>query len=155
MPLPKASQKVQDFLDRFGLNLTVKQFPDSTRTAQEAADAVGCAVGQIVKSLIFRSGEQPLLFLVSGNNRLDVKKVSRDLNIPIEKADAQFVRDTSGYAIGGVAPVAHTVTMAVYIDQDLMAFDEVWAAAGTPHAVFCLKSSDLPCITGGQVIAVQ
>jgi len=155
MELQSASQKVQDYLDQFGLDLSVRQFPDSTRTAQEAADAVGCEVGQIAKSLVFRSGEKPLLFLVSGKNQLNVKKVSRDLGIPIEKADAQFVRDTSGYAIGGVPPVAHAVKMKIFIDQDLMAYDLIWAAAGTPHAVFQLKSSDLPRITRGEVIAVQ
>lgn len=154
MPLPDASKKVQDYLDLFGLNLTVREFPESTRTAQEAADAVGCELGQIAKSLIFRSGERPLLFLVSGKNQLDVKKVSRDLGIPIEKADAQFVRESSGYAIGGVPPVAHDHPMEVYIDQDLMAYDEIWGAAGTPHAVFRLKSSDLPRISGGRIIPV-
>ncbi len=154
MPLPQASQKVQEFLDQFGLDLSVKQFPASTRTAQEAALAVGCEVGQIVKSLIFRSADKPLLFLVSGDNRLDVSKVSSYLGIPVEKANAQFVRDTTGYAIGGVPPVAHAVPMDIYIDKDLMAFNEIWAAAGTPHAVFRLKSGDLQHITGGKVIAV-
>jgi prolyl-tRNA editing enzyme YbaK/EbsC (Cys-tRNA(Pro) deacylase) len=155
MELNRASQKVQDHLDQFGLDLRVKEFPDSTRTAQEAADAVGCEVGQIAKSLVFRSGAQPLLFLVSGKNQLNVDKVSRELGIPIEKADAQFVRNASGYAIGGVPPVAHAQKMEIYIDQDLMGYDLVWAAAGTPHAVFELNSSDLPRITAGRIIAVQ
>jgi prolyl-tRNA editing enzyme YbaK/EbsC (Cys-tRNA(Pro) deacylase) len=155
MPVTKASQKVQQYLDQFGLDLTIKEFSASTRTAQDAADAVGCEVGQIVKSLVFRSGQQPLLFLVSGNNRLDAAKVSQALQIPLEKADADFVRQTSGYAIGGVPPVAHAKTMDIYIDRDLMAYDLVWAAAGTPHAVFSLKSSDLPRITGGKVIAIK
>jgi len=154
MPLPDASQKVQNYLDQFGLNLNVREFPDSTRTAQEAADAVGCELGQIVKSLVFRSGENPLLFLVSGKNQLNVKKVSRELGIPIEKADAQFVRDATGYAIGGVPPVAHANPMHVYIDQDLMGYQEVWAAAGTPHAVFRISSSDLPRITSGRIIII-
>lgn len=154
MPLPDASQKVQNYLDQFGLNLNVREFPDSTRTAQEAADAVGCELGQIVKSLVFRSGENPLLFLVSGKNQLNVKKVSRELGIPIEKADAHFVRDATGYAIGGVPPVAHANPMHVYIDQDLMGYQEVWAAAGTPHAVFRINSSDLPRITSGRIITV-
>jgi len=154
MPLPDASQKVQNYLDQFGLNLNVREFPDSTRTAQEAADAVGCELGQIVKSLVFRSGENPLLFLVSGKNQLNVKQVSRELGIPIEKADAQFVRDATGYAIGGVPPVAHANPMHVYIDQDLMGYQEVWAAAGTPHAVFRISSSDLPRITSGRIITV-
>jgi len=152
MNLPDASQKVQNYLDQFGLDLKVRQFPDSTRTAKDAADAVGCEVGQIVKSLIFRSGDKPLLFLVSGKNQLNVQKASHDLSIPIEKANAQFVRDTTGYAIGGVPPVAHAVKMDVYIDEDLMAYTHVWCAAGTPHAVFQLESKNLPRITGGKVI---
>lgn len=155
MHLPKASQKVQDFLDQFDLDLEVKEFPAGTRTAQDAADAVGCEVGQIVKSLIFRSGQKPLLFLVSGNNRLNVEKVSRDLNITIEKADAQFVREKSGYAIGGVPPVAHAEPMDIFIDKDLLAYDDIWAAAGTPHTVFRLHSSDLQRITTGIVIDLK
>ena len=155
MPLPEASQKVQDYLDRFALDLNVRQFPASTRTAEEAAQAVGCDVGQIAKSLIFRSGDKPLLFLVSGKNRLDVKKVSKELALPIKKADAHFVRETSGYAIGGVPPVAHNVEMEVYIDADLLVYEEVWAAAGTPHAVFRLKSSELQLITNGKVITIN
>jgi len=152
MNLPDASQKVQNYLDQFGLDLKVRQFPNSTRTAKDAADAVGCEVGQIVKSLIFRSGDKPLLFLVSGKNQLNVQKASLDLGIPIEKANAQFVRDTTGYAIGGVPPVAHAVKMDVYIDEALMAYTHVWCAAGTPHAVFQLESKNLPRITGGKVI---
>jgi len=155
MGLPNASQKVQDFLSQFDLNLEVKEFPASTRTAQDAAEAVGCAIGQIVKSLIFRSADKPLLFLVSGDNRLDVNKVSRDLGISLKKANAQFVRDKSGYAIGCVPPVAHDEKMEVFIDRDLLSFDEIWAAAGTPHAVFRLKSADLQRITAGRVINVK
>ena len=150
-----ASQKVQDYLDQFDLDLEVKEFPASTRTAQDAANAIGCTIGQIVKSLIFRSDEKPLLFLVSGDNRLDVNKVSHNLDIRIEKANAQFVRDKSGYAIGGVPPVAHTEQMEVYIDRDLLSFEVVWAAAGTPHTVFKLNSNNLARITGGQIIDVK
>jgi len=150
-----ASQRVQDYLNQFDLDLEVKKFPASTRTAQDAADAIGCTIGQIVKSLIFRSDEKPLLFLVSGDNRLDVSKVSRDLDISIEKANAQFVRDKSGYAIGGVPPVAHSEKMEVYIDRDLLSFEEVWAAAGTPHTVFRLNSNNLTRITDGQIIDVK
>jgi len=154
MELPKASQKVQEYLNQFGLNLQVKEFPASTRTAQDAADAVGCELGQIIKSLVFRVHDKPLLFLVSGKNRLDVKKVRNDLSMPIQKADAQFVRDATGYAIGGVPPVAHAAPIDVYIDKALMDYKEVWAAAGTPHAVFQMSSRDLPRVTGGRVIAV-
>ena len=151
----QASQRVQEYLNQFELDLEVKEFPASTRTAQDAANAIGCTVGQIVKSLIFRSDDKPLLFLVSGENRLDVRKVKSDLGIKIEKADAQFVRDKSGYAIGGVPPVAHTEKMEVFIDRDLLGFQEIWAAAGTPHAVFRLRSEDLQRITGGRVIDVK
>ena len=155
MELSHASKKVQDHLNQFNLDLEVKEFPASTRTALDADNAIGCTVGQIVKSLIFRSGDRPLLFLVSGDNRLDTKKVSRALDIPIKKADANFVREKSGFAIGGVPPVAHTEKMDVYIDRDLLSFDEVWAAAGTPHAVFRLNSTDLSRITDGQIIDVK
>ena len=154
MPLSKNSQKVQDFLDQFSLKLEVVELEHSTRTAQEAAEAVGCEVGQIVKSLIFRSADQPLLFLVSGKNKLNTAAVGKSLGFRLEKANADFVREKTGYAIGGVPPLAHAQKMEVYIDQDLLAFDAVWAAAGTPHAVFRLTSADLPRISGGAVIDV-
>lgn len=155
MLLSKNSQKVQDHLNQFGLKLEVVELEQSTRTAQDAADAIGCQVGQIVKSLIFRSGEKPLLFLVSGSNKLDTKKVSSALGFPLEKADADFVRRTSGYAIGGVPPVAHAEAMEVYIDGDLLGYETVWAAAGTPHAVFSLASAELPLITKGKVMKIK
>ena len=155
MALSTNCQKVQNYLNRFNLKLEVQELAKSTRTAQQAADAVGCTVGQIVKSLIFRTGNQPLLFLVSGKNQLDVNKVNAALNFQLHKADAHFVRKKSGYTIGGVPPVAHAFPMEVFIDRDLMEYDEIWAAAGTPNAVFRLKSNDLPRITGGRVIDVK
>ena len=155
MALSTSCRKVQNYLNNFNLKLEVQELSKSTRTAQQAADAVGCAVGQIVKSLIFRTGDQPLLFLVSGKNQLDVDKVNTEFNFQLQKADAHFVREKSGYAIGGVPPVAHAFPMEVFIDRDLMGYDEVWAAAGTPNAVFRLKSNDLPRITGGRVIDVK
>lgn len=155
MALSTSCRKVQNYLNNFNLKLEVQELSKSTRTAQQAADAVGCAVGQIVKSLIFRTGDQPLLFLVSGKNQLDVDKVNTEFNFQLQKADAHFVREKSGYAIGGVPPVAHAFPMEVFIDRDLMGYDEVWAAAGTPNAVFRLKSNDLPHITGGRVIDVK
>ena len=154
MSLSKNSQKVQDFLDQFDFKLEVVELEESTRTAQDAAEAVGCEVGQIVKSLIFRSTDQPLLFLVSGKNKLNTTAVGESLGFRLEKANADFVREKTGYAIGGVPPVAHAEKMDVYIDQDLLAFDTIWAAAGTPHAVFRLTSADLPRISGGTVINV-
>ena len=155
MLLSKNSQKVQEYLNQFGLKLQVRELEHSTRTAQDAADAVGCQLGQIVKSLIFRSAKRPLLFLVSGKNQLDVANVSDQLCITLEEADADFVRDNTGFPIGGVPPVAHACKMEAYIDRDLMAYDLIWAAAGTPHAVFPLKSENLPRITGGRLIDVQ
>ena len=155
MPLSKNSQIVQDYLDHFGLELQVCELEQSTRTAQDAADAVGCQLGQIVKSLIFRSAERPLLFLVSGKNQLNIPIVSAQLGVTLEKADADFVREHTGFPIGGVPPVAHACQMEVFIDRNLMGYDLVWAAAGTPHAVFPLKSEDLPRITGGRLIDVQ
>ena len=155
MSLSTSCQKVQNYLNRFNLKLDVQELAKSTRTAQQAADAVGCGVGQIVKSLIFRTGDQPLLFLVSGKNQLDVDKVNTAFNFQLQKADARFVREKSGYAIGGVPPVAHAFPMEVFIDRDLMEYDELWAAAGTPNAVFRLRSNDLPRITGGKVIDIK
>ena len=154
MQLSKNSQKVQDHLNTFGLTLEVVELAESTRTAQEAASAAGCEVGQIVKSLVFRSGEEALLFLVSGKNQLDIHKVSKLINKAITKADADFAKEKTGYAIGGVPPVAHATKIETFIDRDLLGYDEVWAAAGTPHAVFRLKSNDLPRLTGGKVIEV-
>jgi prolyl-tRNA editing enzyme YbaK/EbsC (Cys-tRNA(Pro) deacylase) len=154
MQLSKNSQKVQDHLVSFGLKIEVLELAASTHTAQEAAVAACCELGQIVKSLVFRSGEEPLLFLVSGNNQLNTQKVSQSIGKPISKADADFVKEKTGYAIGGVPPMAHTAPIDTYIDTDLMDFEDVWAAAGSPHAIFKLKSSDLPRLTGGRIIAV-
>jgi len=148
------SQKVQKALDTFGLDLEVVELEESTRTAQDAARAVGCDLGQIVKSLVFRHGDQPFLFLVSGKNRLDIPFVSKKLGIALEKANADFAREQSGFPIGGVPPVGHTRKMDTYIDRTLLEYEEIWAAAGTPHAVFRIKSYDLPRITDGRVMDV-
>jgi prolyl-tRNA editing enzyme YbaK/EbsC (Cys-tRNA(Pro) deacylase) len=154
MQLSKNSQKVQEYLNNFGLKLEVLELAESTRTAQEAAIAASCEVGQIVKSLVFKNGENALLFLVSGKNKLDVEKVNYQIGKEITKADADFVKEKTGYAIGGVPPVAFSSPIETYIDQDLMEYENVWAAAGTPHAVFQIKSNDLPRLTGGKVIVV-
>ncbi len=154
MELSKNSKRVQEYLNNFGLEVEVLELAESTRTAQEAADAANCEVGQIVKSLVFRSGDEALLFLVSGKNMLDIPKVSQLIGKTISKADADFVKAKTGYAIGGVPPVALLAAIETYIDRDLMAFESVWAAAGTPHAIFQLKSNDLPRLTGGKVIEI-
>lgn len=155
MAFSKKSRIVQEYLLRFGLRLEVFEFSESTKTAQQAADAIGCELGQIVKSLVFRDRDQALLFLVSGKNTLDVKKISREQKLDISKADADFVKDTTGFSIGGVPPVAHKTKLTTYIDQDLLGYKDVWAAAGTPFSVFRLESRMLQPLTDGKPIKVN
>ena len=117
---------------------TIAEFPDGTRTAADAAAAVGCTVAQIAKSIVLRAADQVVLVIASGVNRVDVAKVSALLGVTVKSADARRVRDTTGFAIGGVAPVGHLTPPRVLIDQDLMALDPVWAAAGSPrHSPDC------------------
>lgn len=125
--------------------MQVVELPASTRTAAEAATAVGCAVAQIVKSLVFRSLESnhAVLVLVSGTNRVDETRLASHLGEPVAKADANFVRERTGFSIGGVAPVGHETPLRTIVDEDLLALPELWAAAGTPHAVFRLTPKDL------------
>lgn len=154
MNLSPSAQRVQRALQEKGLSLQVVELPDSTRTALEAAQAIGCQVGQIVKSLVFRTsqGQQPVLVLASGANRVDEKIIAALLAEPVSRADADFVRERTGFAIGGVPPVGHLKAMPAFIDKDLLQFGELWAAAGTPHAVFRLTPDDLIRITAGRVI---
>ncbi|MGO1118716.1 YbaK/EbsC family protein [Rhodovibrionaceae bacterium A322] len=149
--LKTSAQRVQDALSAQGLDLTVKEFPAGTRTAEDAAAAIGCSVAQIAKSLIFRGKESnaSVLVVASGANRVDEKKVSALLGEKIGRADADFVRDKTGFAIGGVPPLAHKEAPKVLLDEDLLALGEIWAAAGTPQSVFCLQAEDLPRVTGG------
>lgn len=156
LPLSPNAQKVQNVLDRLGVPLEVVELPISTRTAQEAAHAVGCQVGQIVKSLVFRGEHsgKPYLILVSGSNRADESRLRALLGEPIRKADAEFVRAQTGFAIGGVPPVGHPQHLDTWIDRDLLQYTEVWAAAGTPNAVFRLTPQELVRITQGKVVEV-
>jgi len=155
--LSPSAQKVQDALQALGFTLQVVELPDSTRTAVEAAQAIGCQVGQIVKSLVFKGkrSERPILVIASGSNRVNEKAIEEMIGEPLGKADADFVRQHTGFVIGGVPPVGHLEKLATFIDQDLLAFDELWAAAGTPHAVFRLKPADLLRITAGQVAEIK
>ena len=155
--LSSSALKVQQALQSLGLDLKVIELPGSTRTAVEAAHSVGCEVGQIVKSLIFkakRSG-RPVLVVASGPNRVDERRIEALLGEPLGKADADFVRQHTGFVIGGVPPLGHTEKLLTYIDEDLLHYPEIWAAAGTPHAVFRLTPDDLIRMTGGQVIAIK
>ena len=154
--LSPSAQRVQEALDRRGVRLQVVELPASTRTAKEAARAVGCEVGQIAKSLIFRkelSGDG-LLVIASGPNRVDESLIGKHLGEEISIADADFVRETTGFAIGGVPPLGHLEQLQTLIDEDLLQFDEIWAAAGTPHAVFRLEPDVLVKITTGVVIRI-
>ena len=153
MKMSLKAQRVQAALAAFGLDLVVMEFSESTRTAQKAAEAVGCQVGQIVKSLIFQrqpSGKA-ILVAASGGNRVNEKQIKVMLGEKIVRADADFVRQVSGYPIGGVPPLAHDQKIETIIDQDLLQYEEVWAAAGTPNAVFCLTPQQLVRITNGRV----
>ena len=151
--LPRAAKRVQEALDEFGVTLKVTIMNESTRTAQEAADAVGCEVAQIVKSLVLigkKSGD-PYLVVASGKNRVDLKKVSALVGEGVKMAPAEFVREKTGYAIGGVPPAGHATRIPALIDQDLMEYPKIWAAAGTPFALFSLTPEDLKKITGGEL----
>lgn len=157
MTLSPSALKVQQGLDSVGLQLEVVELPASTRTAAEAAQAVGCQVGQIVKSLVFRllTSDRPILVETSGGNRVDEAKLSQCVGEPIGKADADFVRQRTGFVIGGVPPIGHSEPLQTFIDQDLLQYTEIWAAAGTPHAVFRLTPNDLLRMTGGKVISIK
>ncbi len=154
--LSASAQRFQDALKGLGFSLQVVELPDSTRTAVEAAQAVGCQLGQIVKSLVFRAkrSERPVLVIASGPNRVNEKVIEALIGEPLGKADADFVRQRTGFVIGGVPPVGHTEALQTFIDQGLLAFDEIWAAAGTPNAVFRLTPQELVRMIGGQVIKI-
>ena len=155
-PLSPSAQKVQQALRTLGYELEVVELPDSTRTAVEAAQAVGCQVGQIVKSLIFRAKRsgRPVLVVASGANRVDERLIEALIAEPLGRADADFVRQHTGFAIGGVPPVGHIEPVLTFVDQDLLQYGEIWAAAGTPKAVFRLSPADLVSMTGGQVVRI-
>jgi prolyl-tRNA editing enzyme YbaK/EbsC (Cys-tRNA(Pro) deacylase) len=143
--LKPAAQRVQDVLRTKGLEADVRHMPASTRTAQDAADACGCHVGQIVKSLIFRGARsgRAYLLLVSGVNRVDETVAADQVGEPLDRPDAQFVREATGFAIGGIPPLGHATPIATFIDEALLSYDLVWAAAGTPDAVFPIAPARL------------
>ncbi len=153
----KSTQKVQQALEKLELSYRVVELPASTRTAIEAAQAIGCQVAQIVKSLVFRGKQtnKGILVLASGINRVDETRLAQYCGEPIAKADAEFVLSKTGFAIGGVPPLAHATIMETYIDQDLYQWEKIWAAAGTPHAVFSLHPADLELITSGKIVEIK
>jgi Cys-tRNA(Pro) deacylase len=144
-----SAERVADILRALGVETQIVEFSQTTRTAQDAAAAIGAAVGQIVKSLVFVADGRPVLALVSGANRLDVNKLRGLLGAAyVDRADADTVRQATGYAIGGVPPVGHAQALPVVLDRDLLQYDTVYAAAGTPHAVFAIAPGRLVQITG-------
>ena len=155
--LSSSARRVRDALARKGLHCNVLEMPKTTRTAQDAAAAIGCSVEQIAKCLIFKTSRtgRPILVIASGPNRVHEKRLAELVGEPIERADPDFVRKSTGFAIGGVPPVAHPEQIQTFIDRDLLAMDQIWTAAGTPHAVFALPPAELVRVTGGECISVQ
>lgn len=151
-----SARKVQDALIQLGFTNRIIELPDTTRTAVEAAAAIGCEVGAIVKSLVFKTQqtERPVLVIASGANRVNEKRLRDLAGEKIGRADADFVRQATGFAIGGIPPVGHPRPILTFIDEDLFRYAEVWAAGGTPHAVFNLTPAELVRMTGGTVISV-
>ncbi|MGP8307688.1 YbaK/EbsC family protein [Vibrio sp. YIC-376] len=149
--LKSSARKVQDCLSSQGYDFVVKEFSSSTRTAQDAAESIGCAVHQIAKSLIFKDKRSglPILVIASGSNRVDTKKIKNALGNPISRADADFVRENTGFAIGGIPPVAHKTKLQTFLDEDLKSQEVIWAAAGTPNSLFELTPTTLEKLTGG------
>ncbi|MBA3535015.1 MAG: YbaK/EbsC family protein [Tatlockia sp.] len=157
-PLSKSAQSAHDALTKKGLGFEVLELSSSTRTANDAATTIGCELAQIVKSLLFRSttANQPVLILASGINRVNEKTIEQLVGEKITKADANFTREITGFAIGGVPPVGHAQTIqTIFIDEDLLKFDTLWAAAGTPNAVFSLCSSKLRNLTNGKIVSIK
>jgi prolyl-tRNA editing enzyme YbaK/EbsC (Cys-tRNA(Pro) deacylase) len=152
-----SAERVRQALAGLGHAPDIKEFGETTRTSAEAAAAIGCTVAQIAKSLVFRAvgSNRAVLVIASGVNRVDEKLVAAAVGDRIAKADATFVRDKTGFSIGGVAPVGHTEKPVTLIDEDLLGHAEIWAAAGTPHSVFRLTPQALVAMTAGRVIAIK
>jgi len=155
--LSPSVQMVQDALKALGFINEVMELQSTTRTSAEAAQAVGCRVEQIAKSIVFRGKQtdRPVLVIASGPNRVNEKKIEELISEPLGKADANFVREKTGFVIGGVPPVGHLEKIEIFIDEDLLQYEEIWAAAGSPNAVFRLTPSDLAQMTGGRIVSIK
>lgn len=154
--LKPSAQKVQDALIALGFANRVIELEHSTRTSAEAADAVGCEVGQIAKSLIFQGREsgKAILIIASGSNRVNEKKMKKILGEKMRRPDAEFVREQTGFVIGGVAPIGHSQPLTTYIDEDLLTLEQIWAAAGHPNALYSLTPTELVAMTNGEVVSI-
>lgn len=153
--MKQSVRRVAEALAAAGVEPRIQELASSTRTAEEAAASVGTSVPRIVKSLVFLARDTPIVALVSGANRLDVARLSEALGRPIERADAATVRAATGFSIGGVAPLGFARPLEVVVDRDLLQHDVVWAAAGTPNAVFPVEPATLVRITGGRVLDLK
>jgi prolyl-tRNA editing enzyme YbaK/EbsC (Cys-tRNA(Pro) deacylase) len=147
--------RFEDWLASTDHGITVKSFPDGTRTATDAARAVGCELGQIVKSLVFVAGGRPVVALVSGANRLDERRLGAMAGEPVTKADAETARAATGYAIGGVPPFGHATEVRVFMDRDLLGYGVVWAAAGRPDSVFEIEPERLRELSNARVVDLK
>lgn len=156
MDLKPATQKIQAYLSANHIHTDIQQLASSTRTAQEAADTLGCRVAQIAKSIVFKNTFTglPVVVVASGSNRIDTAKVDALADVKLAKADAEFVKDKLGFAIGGVPPISHPQNVRVYLDEDLNQYDVLWAAAGTPHSVFRTSAQMLERLTKGTWLAL-
>ena len=155
--LSAGAQRVQEALRTLGLTTQVIHMPQTTRTAQEAAQTIGCSVGQIVKSILFKgtASGKPILVLASGSNRVSERIIAELVGEPVAKADAEFVREQSGYVIGGVPPLAHRAPPRTFIDLDLYQYEETWAAAGAPFEVLRVTAPELQQMTGGEATKIH
>lgn len=150
-----SSQNFKEVLRKLNLDCDVVEFPNATRTAAEAATAIGCSVDQIAKSIVFRTGDKAILVIASGKNRINEEKIGQLISGKIEKADAEFVRQKTGYVIGGVPPFGHIQKLVTFVDEDLFKFKEIWAAAGYPNAVFKLTPQQLLKVIKARVVLVK
>ncbi len=153
----RGPDRVREALKDLGLEVVVKELPESTRTASEAAQAVGCEVGQIAKSLVFqgRDSGNPYLVIASGSNRVDERKLALVVGEDLNLADPDVVRERTGYSIGGVPPLGHVEELRSFMDEDLLTYDEIWAAAGSPRAVFPVSPQKIVEVTGAEVTMIS
>ena len=154
--LSRNARRVQDVLAGLGVASRVLELPATTRTAADAAAALGCSIEQIAKSLVFRTvtGQEPVMVIASGPNRVNEAGIARLIGEPVEKADAAYVREKTGFSIGGVPPVGHSAPIRTIVDEDLLRLGDIWVAAGTPNSVVQLRAADLIPITGGTAAAI-
>lgn len=153
--LSKSAKSLQSALKKHGLDCKVVELASSARTAQDAANSIGCNIAQIAKSLIFKTvtTSKPVLVLASGLNKVSEKVIESYIGEPIVKADAQFTKDITGFAIGGIPPIGHKQQIDfIFIDQDLIKLSSFWASAGTSHVVFNVTAKDLLAVVPGKVI---